>query len=135
MKLTRSLPAGAMALLAMVASASCATTRSVEVVEEFLVTGLVLAGPTCPVEQAPPDPECADQPVPAAVIVVTRGDGDLVGEVVTDPTGRFNIRMPAGTYTLTPQPVDGLMGTPTPLTITVSRAVTGVDFAYDTGIR
>ncbi|TPW14193.1 MAG: hypothetical protein FD127_1578 [Acidimicrobiaceae bacterium] len=124
-----------MVAVAIVASTSCATIRSSEVVEEFAVTGLVLAGPTCPVEQTPPDPECADQPVPAAVIVVTRGDGDLVGEVVTDPTGRFTIRMPGGTYTLTPQPVDGLMGTPPPLIVTVDRAVAGLDFAYDTGIR
>jgi hypothetical protein len=124
-----------MTIVAVVASLSCATSRSTVVIEEFSVTGLVLAGPTCPVEQAPPDPECAERPVLGAAIVITDGDANHVGEVRVDPTGRFTVRLPAGTYTLTPQPVDGLMGTPAPQVVTVGPAMAKIDFVYDTGIR
>lgn len=119
----------------MFASVSCATSRSTEVLEEFPVTGLVLAGPTCPVAQDPPDPDCADRPVPDAAISITASDDDLVGEVRADRAGRFTLQLAAGTFTFTPQPVDGLVGTPAPQTITVGPTVDEIDFVYDTGIR
>jgi hypothetical protein len=125
----------AVVAVAMFASVSCATSRSTEVIDEIPVTGLVLAGPTCPVAQDPPDPDCADRPVPDAAITITARDGDLVGEVRTDRTGRFTLQLAAGTFTFTPQPVDGLLGTPDPQTVTVGPTVDEIDFVYDTGIR
>ncbi len=102
---------------------------------EFAVAGTVLAGPTCPVERIPPDPRCADRPVSGAQIVVLNGAGDSVGDVLSDADGRFTIMLPAGAYTLNPQPVRGLLGVAPPQEIVVNDADLEVTVRYDTGIR
>lgn len=101
-----------------------------------MLHGVALAGPVCPVVSDPPDPDCADRPVRDARIVVTDPDGREAASVVTDENGRFALAIPTGDYILVPQPVDGLMGTPGPISVTV--AADGSDpivIAYDTGIR
>ena len=99
------------------------------------VAGRVLAGPVCPVETDPPDPRCADRPVPGAVITVTLPDGSAVATVTSDADGRFSLALPPGRYRLTPQPVAGLLGTAAPADVVVAAgATTGLAFAYDTGI-
>jgi len=99
--------------------------------------GRALAGPTCPVVQNPPDPACADRPVAGAVIVVTNAAGDLVLQITTGADGTFDMPLGPGVYTLTPQPVEGLMGTPEVQTVRLEagEGVVTVDFSYDTGIR
>lgn len=101
------------------------------------VTGRALAGPTCPVVQDPPDPSCADRPVAGAVIVVRDARGREVARVTTAADGLFTLELPGGTYTLEPQPVEGLMGTAAPVEVTVEpgEAPVLVDLPYDTGIR
>jgi hypothetical protein len=99
------------------------------------VGGQVTAGPTCPVER-PGDPACVARPVANAVLVVTGADDSEVARFTTDASGLFRIALPAGSYTLTPQPVAGLMGTPAPEPFTVSAGrLTVVALGYDTGIR
>ena len=99
------------------------------------VTGLAHAGPTCPVVQ-PGQAGCEDRPVAGAVLIVQAADGSKVGQVVTRADGRFQLTLPAGRYTLVPQPVQGLMGTgrPVPFEVQDGRPTT-VDVSYDTGIR
>lgn len=104
-------------------------------VERFSVSGVALSGPHCPVVQNPPDPQCADRPVADAEIVITNATGDRVDAVRTDADGRFTIPLPAGDYTFTPQPVDGLMGTPSPQSATAGASAITLSFDYDTGIR
>lgn len=104
-------------------------------VEKFTVSGVALSGPHCPVVQNPPDPQCADRPVADAEIVITNATGDRVDSVRTDADGRFTIAVPAGDYTFTPQPVDGLMGTPSPQSATAGASAITLSFDYDTGIR
>ena len=104
-------------------------------VERFAVSGVALSGPHCPVVQNPPDPQCADRPVADAEIVITNATGDRVDAVRTDADGRFTIAVPAGDYTFTPQPVDGLMGTPSPQSATAGASPITLSFDYDTGIR
>jgi hypothetical protein len=101
------------------------------------VAGRVLAGPTCPVERNPPDPACAARGVVGAVIVITDAQGTEVARVTSGADGTYAAAVPAGTYTLTPQPVPGLLGVAGPATATVPAAGDGptVDFSYDTGIR
>jgi hypothetical protein len=101
------------------------------------VVGTVLSGPTCPVEQEPPDPDCADRPVIGAVIVVMDA-GEEFTRVTTDEDGTFQIRLPIGTeYMLVPQTVEGLLGTPSATTVvlTAVNERVRVTFTYDTGIR
>ena len=104
-------------------------------VERFSVSGVALSGPHCPVVQNPPDPQCADRPVADAEIVITNATGDRVDSVRTDADGRFTIAVPEGDYTFTPQPVDGLMGTPSPQSATAGASAITLSFDYDTGIR
>lgn len=126
----------AIAMLALAAlTAGCATSRTVTPTEEYSLTGFVHAGPVCPVEKDPPDPECADRPVAGALLLVVDADGEGVGEVRTDVEGLFELRLPAGVYTLVPQPVDGLLGTASPIDFSVGGLQPDLDVAYDTGIR
>ena len=100
------------------------------------VAGMVLAGPVCPVVKSPPDPACADRPVVGAVVVALDASGREVARASSGADGRYRISLPPGTYTLVPQPVVGLMGTASTLTVEVrSGGTTVADLAYDTGIR
>ena len=103
-----------------------------------VVVGLVTAGPVCPVERDPPDPACAPRAVEGAVLVVTDSTGREVARVTSAAAGRYEIRLQPGTYEMTPQPVEGLIGTPGPIPLRVtapSEVPQRVDIAYDTGIR
>jgi hypothetical protein len=102
-------------------------------------TGLMitaLAGPTCPVETIPADPECAPRPVPGAVIVIRDAAGGEVTTVELDSTGTAFVEVPPGGYVLEAQPVEGILGTPAPVAATVVQGIgTPVTLGYDTGIR
>jgi hypothetical protein len=102
-------------------------------------TGLMIvavAGPVCPVETDPPRPECAPRPVADALIVIRDVTGVEVQAVMLDALGTSFVELPAGTYTLEPEPVEGLLGTPGAASATVIDGVgTPVELMYDTGIR
>jgi len=101
------------------------------------VSGMVTAGPTCPVVTDPPDPSCADRPVEGAVLVVTTLAGVEVDRTTSDAEGRFALSLAPGAYRLEPQPVEGLMGTAAPVEFTVEPGAPALDLVigYDTGIR
>lgn len=112
-----------------------ATSTTVTDQVRVQVLGLVRAGPTCPVERQPPDPECEDQPVAGAVLLVKDDRGREVAVVESNDEGRFQLRLEAGRYTLEPQPYEGLLGTAPPQEFVVSDAVIELLVEYDTGIR
>lgn len=112
---------------------ACAPSRDVG--PAVRVSGLVHAGPTCPVVQDPPDPGCDDRPVSGAVLVVLDRSGRELARVVSDATGRFVTELSAGSYTLQPQPVDGLLGTAPAQDFEVADTLVELDVSYDTGIR
>ena len=94
------------------------------------------AGPTCPVVQDPPDPNCTDRAVGNELVVVSRADGTVVESRRTDPEGRTSFTLPAGSYSVLPGNESGYMGAPGPSVVIIrSGAVSRVDFSYDTGIR
>lgn len=98
----------------------------------------VVAGPVCPVEQEPPDPNCEPRPVEGARIFVQPGDGRdiLVGEATTDEDGHVTIEIAPGDYIVLGGDVEGLMGLPEPATVTVLAGQTvTITLTYDTGIR
>ena len=97
------------------------------------IAGRALAGPVCPV-QRPNDPACADRPVAGATIRVMRGDA-LVLTLTTDAAGQFSAALQPGDYTVVADSVDGLMGTPAAMPVTVSTSILTIDLSYDTGIR
>ncbi len=101
------------------------------------VTGVVLAGPTCPVVRNPPDPACEDRSVAGAEIVAIDATGQEVARASTDADGRFTLALPVGEYRLVPQPVEGLLGTASPTEIVVvdGAILEPLTIVYDTGIR
>jgi hypothetical protein len=70
-------------------------------------------------------------------MVITASDGHEVARTTTDTDGRWTVPLAAGTYTLTPQAVGGLLGSARPLQFTVGTtgSSVGLDVTYDTGIR
>jgi len=95
-----------------------------------------LAGPQCPVQQSPPDPDCADAPVPGAEIVLTRSGTSGEIRVATNAEGQITVELEPGVWTITPLDVEGLLGTAPPVEVLVqSGRLTDVVVTYDTGIR
>ena len=103
------------------------------------IVGRAVAGPVCPVVQAPPDPACADRPVAGALIVVRDAAGAEVARATTGADGTFLVGVPGGgSWTVEPQPVEGLMGTAPPVAVEVADepwAWAAAAVGYDTGIR
>ena len=101
------------------------------------VSGMVTAGPTCPVETDPPNPACAERPVAGAKLVILDQDGIEVARTTAGEDGTFTIQLAPGSYRLVPQRVDGLMGTAEPVDFIVKAGhpVTDLQVSYDTGIR
>ena len=124
----------AVLLAALVLLAACSSGSPGPVLEEFPVRGYVHAGPTCPTVQNPPASGCEDRPVVGARLSIVDASGAPVEDVTTDSEGRFSADLPAGDYTLVPQPVEGLLGTAPAQGFTVPVAGE-LDVAYDTGIR
>ena len=123
------------ALLALVASLLLACCQAPSA--DQAITGIVTAGPVCPVVTEPPDPSCEDRPVAGAEIVVRNASGDEVARVRTAEDGTFSISVAAGQYELVPQPVEGMMGTAAAVQVTLDEGVPAepIEISYDTGIR
>jgi hypothetical protein len=98
------------------------------------IFGTASAGPTCPVEQ-PGDPACEPRAVAGATILVRDATGAEVESALTGPDGTFFVELPAGSYTIAAQPVEGLMGFPEPVPVEVTDGEATVELPYDTGIR
>ncbi len=99
------------------------------------VGGWATAGPTCPVER-PGDPACAPRMVDGADLVIRNAGGAEAARFTTDGSGLFRVVLPQGDYTLEASQVEGFMGTPGPMPLTVTDgAETWLDVPYDTGIR
>lgn len=98
------------------------------------VRGTLLAGPTCPVEQAGQSP-CV-RAVVGATILALDSAGHEVGRAVSDGAGAYFLALPPGSYKIVPQAVQGLMRVPAPAHVTVTTGPpVQLDLEYDTGIR
>jgi hypothetical protein len=134
------------AVLALVAACGTAGTTSPPNATPFTspaggparVIGTISAGPVCPVEKSPPDPQCAPRPVAGAVLVATNASGEEVGRTTSAADGTYELVITeTGAALITAMPVAGLMGTPAPVSVTVTGPgeVQHLDLQYDTGIR
>lgn len=95
-----------------------------------------LAGPMCPVETDPPTPGCEPRPVDMATIVVTDAEGSEVARAVTGVDGIVTLVVPSGDLVVTPQPVEGLLGTAGAIEVTVAAGgALRLSADYETGIR
>jgi hypothetical protein len=104
----------------------------------YEIGGQALAGPTCPVEPASPLPgQCVPRPVAGAVLVISDSAGHEVTRATSASDGRWAAAVSAGTYAITPQSVQGLLGTAQPVAFSVAAGAVPTDIRidYDTGIR
>lgn len=100
------------------------------------IEGVVLAGPTCPVERNPPEPGCEDRPISTPLVAVNL-DTERSARITPDDDGTFRIQLVEGTYVIR-QP--GGASTPptcseTEPIVVVAHAYTKVTVRCDTGIR
>lgn len=101
-----------------------------------IVAGRVLAGPTCPVQKDPPDPDCDDRPVEGAVLAVLSQTGAEVARATSNDNGYVEAVLEPGNYRFEPQPVEGLLGTAAPFELDLGPGdIIEVTILYDTGIR
>ncbi|MGZ4298748.1 MAG: hypothetical protein ACXVVK_17060 [Solirubrobacteraceae bacterium] len=96
------------------------------------IHGLVLYGPTCPVQR--PGQTCV-RPFRAWITIAREPAGTVAARVRSAANGRFTVRLVAGRYLLTPQ-----NGRPFPRarsrTVTVKRhQFNVVTIRFDSGIR
>ncbi|MGH2417710.1 MAG: hypothetical protein ACRDFY_05190 [Candidatus Limnocylindria bacterium] len=125
-------------LLALTVAACMPAASQAPTAEAGELEVAVVAGPVCPVETVPPDPACDPRPVAGARVFVSPGDGRdiLVGEAVTDDEGIARLSLVPGDYILAGDAVEGMLGMPQPMAVTVApRRTTIVTLSYDTGIR
>lgn len=100
------------------------------------VTIQLTAGPVCPVETVPPDPNCAARAVSGADVTIFKADGSEVATTTSDGEGNVVFEIPAGAYYVVAGVVEGLMGTPEAQAFAVLGGdQVGLLFGYDTGIR
>jgi hypothetical protein len=101
------------------------------------IRGLVVIGPTCPVERYPPDPACGPRPYVATIAVRGAVSHRLLRSVRSSSTGRFTVRLLPGTYVLEPSPGPGI-ARPVPSGRAIRVVAHRFAFArieYDSGIR
>jgi hypothetical protein len=103
------------------------------------ISGTVTAGPVCPVEHNPPASGCAPRAVAGATIVVSDSSGTRIASATTGPDGSYLVPVGrTGSFTVSGEPVTGLMGIPEPVSVSLSSAagiVARANLEYDTGIR
>jgi hypothetical protein len=101
------------------------------------VHGTVTAGPTCPVVTDPPDPNCAERQVSGAILVFSDANGAEVARVTSQQDGSYAVELAPGSYRVTAQPMEGLIGTPAAIDFEVEagQPMTELQVSYDTGIR
>lgn len=102
------------------------------------ISGLIVEGPTCPVERVPPVPGCAARPLVATLRIWRSGERTHEQSVRSRSDGRFRVKLPPGTYTVEgaslgaspfPRP-------PPPTQVHVRPGgFTSITLTYDTGIR
>ncbi len=95
------------------------------------VSGVVVVGPTCPVEGSTP---CPPAPASEAQVEVRR-DGVLLGQALTDGAGRFSLPISVGRVEVTATLLTGIKSSETKAAdVTADHTVT-LSFELDSGIR
>ena len=138
MRMPASLSCAVAALAASALASVCAKSPANHDAVTITLTGRVVAGPGCPVEDIPPDPACAPAPLPGARLDVLESSGRKVATVVADGQGRFSVSLPPGRYVIVPKPFDTLPHPPRPITIEIRSGLpppAEILIVYDTGVR
>jgi Carboxypeptidase regulatory-like domain len=98
------------------------------------IRGIVLLGPTCPVETL--ESPCPDRPLADVEVRVLQG-GDVVASVRSDGDGRYTVALDPGHYevqAMLREGGPGMSAKPVDVTVT-SGEFTDVNIPVDSGIR
>ena len=114
---------------------ACGSEPATPRAEDQGVRGVVLLGPQCPVETD--SSPCPDVPLPGVRIRVLQDGEPLDVTTTSDESGRFELRLPPGQYTLEAVvPADGPGMFAKPVDVTVPAGTfADVVVPVDTGIR
>ena len=99
------------------------------------IEGKITLGPTCPVERIPPDPNCADKPYQATVIVKTADGQKEITRFTSQTDGTFKQALKPGTYLLVPVSVQVYPRGVQQTVIANTNIFSQVTITYDSGIR
>lgn len=98
------------------------------------VLGVVVAGPTCPVERA--DSPCPDRPLEGVRLRIVDANGSEVTSVQSGHDGRFRVALDPGSYQILTTVQTGSIQFAKPLAVTVpSHGFVHATVLVDTGIR
>jgi hypothetical protein len=100
------------------------------------ITGTVLYGPTCPVEQNPPEPACADKPYSVNLEVTNIQGTKIIKNFSSNAQGMFTLSLPVGEYAIrnATNAVYPRCSNEEPIKVFVNK-VTQVRVSCDSGIR
>jgi hypothetical protein len=100
------------------------------------ITGVMLAGPQCPVIGPDSGPECNDQPYQGTVVVETENGATEITRFTAEADGTFEVILAAGTYRLIPLPgPNGFPFADEQIVVVASGQFTEIQILFDTGIR
>lgn len=120
------------ALVLLVLVGACSPTEPPVTVTDSGIEGQVFIGPMCPVMRE--GEPCPDQPF-QATITILNPNGKEVARVESDAQGHFVVDLEPGTYTLRPEPGEGIAHA-SEQSVTVSEGrFTQAIVNYDSGIR
>ena len=101
------------------------------------ILGNVLLGPTCPVVQNPPDPNCTDKPFQTDLVLTTADQSRDLQEFSSDIYGKFRLELPPGEYAIRSAAAANLFpycASSEPIRVGANRT-TELTVYCDTGIR
>lgn len=99
------------------------------------LNGVVLAGPSCPVQTA--ERPCPPTPVPDRQITIATTAGKVVVTATTDKQGHFSAHLPPGIYVIRVAPNSRtlpIQRVPTVVTIVAGKTLS-IQILLDSGIR
>ncbi len=99
------------------------------------ITGSILIGPTCPVQRNPPDPNCADRPYQATVIVKTADGQKELTRFTSDANGKFKVSLSPGAYLLVPISSNVYPRGESQAVMVAANKFTEITISFDSGIR
>ncbi|HEV8490176.1 MAG TPA: hypothetical protein VGQ58_10355 [Candidatus Limnocylindrales bacterium] len=130
---SRSCPAIVLVLTVGLLAAACGAAATPG--PTGIINLTLTAGPVCPVEQDPPDPNCAPKPVADAEVLVLTQDGREVARARSDAAGKIRLVLPQGRYIVRPVQTNTFPTAPAEVIVDVGATAVDVALSYDTGIR
>jgi hypothetical protein len=98
------------------------------------IDGVVLIGPTCPVEQVGQD--CEDKPYAGSIKIIDASSGEVVATAHSDADGKFRVALAPGSYRLEPAAASGGLPYGKPIDVVVRpHTYEVVTVSFDSGIR